>query len=107
MKPVQAGSPVHSGAGLTPAYAVERRNTDDPQALAATELQDPEVMIRQNLEAQPQVVAMLPPTQGRAVAVGGIGGIGGVGVDSGPWRFYAPAIFSGVDDSPGCGLWWG
>jgi len=33
----------------------------------ATELQDPEVMARQILEALPQVVVMLPPTEVRAV----------------------------------------
>jgi hypothetical protein len=51
-------------AGLTPAYAVEVRHRDDQQA---TEVQDPEVMARQILEALPQVVAMLPPTEVRAV----------------------------------------
>jgi hypothetical protein len=54
-------------AGLTPAYAVAVRHSDDQQAQQATELQDPEVMARQILEALPQVIAMLPPTEVRAV----------------------------------------
>ena len=54
-------------AGLTPAYAVEVRHRDDQQALETTEFQDPEVMARQILEALPQVVAMLPPAEVRAV----------------------------------------
>ena len=39
---------------------------DDQHALETTELQDPEVLARQILEALPQVVAMLPPTEVRA-----------------------------------------
>ena len=50
-------------AGLTPAYPVEVRHRGDQHALEATEFQDPEVMARQILEALPQVVAMLPPTE--------------------------------------------
>ena len=46
------------------------RHRDDQQALEATEFQDPEVMARQILEALPQVVAMLPPTEVRAVLAG-------------------------------------
>jgi hypothetical protein len=52
-------------AGLTPAYAVQVRHRDDQHALETTELQDPEVMVRQILEARPQVVTMLPPTESR------------------------------------------
>ena len=47
--------------------AVEVRHRDDQQAHQATEFQDPEVMARQILEALPQVIAMLPPTEVRAV----------------------------------------
>jgi hypothetical protein len=54
-------------AGLTPAYAVEVRHRDDQQAHQATELQDPEVMARQILEALPQMVAILPATEIQAV----------------------------------------
>ena len=46
---------------------MEVRHRDDQQALQATEHQDPEVMARQILEALPQVIAMLPPTEVRAV----------------------------------------
>jgi hypothetical protein len=54
-------------AGLTPAYAVEVGHWDEQQAHQATELQDPQVMARQILEALPQVVAIPPPTEVRAV----------------------------------------
>jgi hypothetical protein len=40
---------------------------DDQQAQQATECQDPEAMAQQILEALPQVIAMLPPTEVRAV----------------------------------------
>ena len=64
---VRAATALMDRAGLTPAYAVEVRHRDDQHALAATEFQDPEVMARQILEALPQVVAMLPPTEVRTV----------------------------------------
>ena len=64
---VRAATALMDRAGLTPAYAVEVRHRDDQQALEATELQDAEVMARQILEALPQVIAMLPPTEVRAV----------------------------------------
>ena len=64
---VRAATALMDRAGLTPAYAVEVRHRDDQQAHQATEFQDPEVMARQILEALPQVVAMLPPTEVRAV----------------------------------------
>ena len=62
---VRAATARMDRAGLTPAYAVEVRHRDDQQALQATEFQDPEVMARQILEALPQVIAMLPPTEVR------------------------------------------
>ena len=64
---VRAATALMDRAGLTPAYAVEVRHRDDQQAQQATEFQDPEVMARQILEALPQVVAMLPPTEVRDV----------------------------------------
>jgi hypothetical protein len=47
-----------------PAYAVEVRHGDDQQP---TEVQDPEVMARQQLEALPQVVALLPADEVKAI----------------------------------------
>jgi hypothetical protein len=44
---------------------IGRYHRDDQQAHQATEHQDPEVMARQILEALPQVIAMLPPTEVR------------------------------------------
>ncbi len=64
---VRAATALMDRAGLTPAYAVQVRHRDDQQAHQATEFQDPEVMARQILEALPQVVAMLSPTEVRAV----------------------------------------
>ena len=46
---------------------MEVRHRDDQQALETTKFQDPEVMARQILQALPQVVAMLPPREVRAV----------------------------------------
>ena len=43
------------------------RHRDDRQALETTEFQDPDAIARQILDALPQVVAMLPPTEVRAV----------------------------------------
>ena len=63
---MRAATALMDRAGLTPAYAVEVRHRDDQHALEATEFQDPEVMARQILEALPQVIALLPPTEGRA-----------------------------------------
>ena len=64
---VRAATALMDRAGLTPAYAVEVRHRGDQQAQQATEFQDPEVLARQVLDAPPQVVAMLPPTEVRAV----------------------------------------
>jgi len=64
---VRAATALMNRAGLTPAYAVEVRHRDDQQARQTTEFQDPEVMARQILEALPQVVARLPPTEIQAV----------------------------------------
>ncbi len=64
---VRAATALMDRAGLTPAYAVEVRHRDDQHALETTENQDPEVMARQILEALPQVAAMLPLTEVRAV----------------------------------------
>ena len=64
---VRAATALMDRAGLTPAYAVEVRHRDDQHALEATEIQDPEAMARQILEGLPQVVAMLPPAEVRAV----------------------------------------
>jgi hypothetical protein len=58
---VRAPTALMDRAGLTPAYAVEVGHWDEQQAHQATELQDPQVMARQILEALAQVVAMLPP----------------------------------------------
>ena len=46
---------------------MEVRHRDDQQAHQATEFQDPEAMAWQILAALPQVIAMLPPTEVRAV----------------------------------------
>jgi hypothetical protein len=56
-------------AGLTPAYAVQVRHSADHGQQQATEqaFKDPQDMARQILEARPQVVAMLPPAEVRAV----------------------------------------
>ena len=64
---VRAATALMDRAGLTPAYAVQVRHRDDQHALQTTEHQDPEVMARQILEALPQVIAMLPPTEVRSV----------------------------------------
>jgi hypothetical protein len=61
---VRAATALMDRAGLTPAYAVEVRHRDDQQA---TEVQDPEVMAREILEALPLVAAMMPSTEVRAV----------------------------------------
>jgi hypothetical protein len=64
---VRAATALMDRAGLMPAYAVEVRHRDGQQAHQATELQDPEVMARQILEALPQMVAILPATEIQAV----------------------------------------
>jgi hypothetical protein len=61
---VRAATALMDRAGLTPAYAVEVRHRDDQQA---TEVQDPEVMARQILEALPAIASMLPPTEVRVM----------------------------------------
>jgi hypothetical protein len=50
---VRAATALMDRAGLTPAYAVAVRHRDEQHALETTELQDPEVMARQILEALP------------------------------------------------------
>ncbi len=62
---VRAATALMGRAGLTPAYAVEVRHRDDQQALETTEVQDPEVMARQILEALPTALAVLPPDEAR------------------------------------------
>ena len=61
---VRAATALMDRAGLTPAYAVAVRHRDDQQP---TEVQDPEVMARQKLEALPQVVALLPADEVKAI----------------------------------------
>ena len=66
---VRAATALMDRAGLTPAYAVEVRHKAEYAQQQATEqaFKDPQDMARQILEALPQVIAMLPPTEGRAV----------------------------------------
>jgi len=46
---------------------VEVRHKDDPQDLETTEFQDPEVVARKILQALPQIAAMVPHTEVRAM----------------------------------------
>jgi len=59
-----------SSTGFSDPESLPQRRTAGHQT---TEFQDPEVMARQILDALPQVVAMLPPTEVRAVLQRGEG----------------------------------
>ena len=64
---VRAATALMDRAGLTPAYAVQIRHSDDQRALEAEQrqTQDPEAIARRILEALPIALAVLPPDEAR------------------------------------------
>ena len=64
---VRAATALMDRAGLTPAYAVQVRHSDDQRALEAEQEQalHPESIARQILEVLPTALAVLPPDEAR------------------------------------------